>query len=230
MAVGAAPTASSSTAVVRHPSGHRRPTSSRRRSRTPTRRIRSTPTTSRCAANCRRAVLPRIRGVAAELWNRRTVLRLSSPTSRRGTLLLVSRAHAPQDYHNPIVLRVHYIETAAALWELIAAFGWWYTVRPSLSEEDPGRRPLERRLCHHHHAIRAISATLLLLRHIVVVDDVPSVRMGRTQQLSSHDPHSGRMPLVRRRSTLAPRFADPSAAAASPGAATRATTLICWAR
>jgi hypothetical protein len=45
----------------------------------------------------------------------------------------VAPSSSSQDYHNPIVLRVHYIETAAALWELIAAFGWWYTVRASLA-------------------------------------------------------------------------------------------------
>lgn len=31
------------------------------------------------------------------------------------------------EYTNPLVMRLHYVETAAASWELFAAFGWTYT-------------------------------------------------------------------------------------------------------
>lgn len=31
------------------------------------------------------------------------------------------------DYTSPVVMHVHYVETAAALWEVMASVGWTYT-------------------------------------------------------------------------------------------------------
>lgn len=42
------------------------------------------------------------------------------------------------DYTNPLLMRVHYLETAAASWELFAAFGWTYSWWKTFQRK-PGR-------------------------------------------------------------------------------------------